>query len=206
MYTPENFEFTDRDEIAAFMARHSFALLIDAGESAPVATHLPLLYDRDRGPLGTLVGHMAKANPQWQRFADGREVLVVFWGPHAYISPSWYASAPNVPTWNYITVHATGRPRLVDDPAAAKALLERMVDTFEAGYEVPWRMDLPANYERGMIQAIQPFEIAVTKLEGKAKLSQNRKPEDAAGAVAGLEAQADPEGLAIAAAMRKVSI
>lgn len=203
MYTPEHFEITDRDEIAAFMARHSFALLVDAGETAPVATHLPLLYDRERGPLGTLVGHMARANPQWKRFADGREVLVVFWGPHAYVSPSWYAGAPNVPTWNYITVHATGRPRLIDDPAAAKTMLERLVDTYEAGFETPWRMDLPPNYERGMIQAIQGFEIEITRLEGKAKLSQNRKAEDHAGAAAGLAAQADPEAQAIAAAMRK---
>jgi transcriptional regulator len=206
MYTPKHFVLEDRAEIARFMARHSFALLIDAAGAMPVASHLPLLYEAERGRLGTLVGHMAKANPQWQRFKDGTEVLVVFWGPHAYVSPSWYASQPNVPTWNYITVHAYGRPRLLPDPAQAKAVLEKMVATYESGFAEPWRLDLPERYEAGMIQGIMAFEIELTRIEGKAKLSQNRKPEDQKAALAGLSAQPDPDSRATAQAMRDFGV
>lgn len=206
MYTPSHFVWEDRDEIARFMARHSFALLIDAAEGVPAATHLPLLYDAGRGPLGTLVGHMAKANPQWQRFKAGPEVLTLFWGPHAYVSPSWYASTPNVPTWNYVTVHAYGRPRLLPDPADAKRILQRLVETYESGLPSPWKMDLPERYEAGMINGIMAFEIELTRIEGKAKLSQNRKPEDQQGALAGLAAQPDADSQATAGLMRAFGV
>ena len=206
MYTPAHFAWEDREQIARFMARHSFALLIDVADGVPVATHLPVLYDADRGPLGTLVGHMAKANPQWERFKDGAEVLVLFWGPHAYVSPSWYRSQPNVPTWNYQTVHAYGRPTLLPDPADARRVLQRLVDTYEGGFETPWKMDLPERYEAGMISGIMAFEIELTRIEGKAKLSQNRKPEDQRGALAGLAGQPDPDSQATAQAMREFGV
>lgn len=206
MYTPAHFVWDDKEAIAAFMARHSFAVLIDVADGVPVATHLPLLYEAGRGPLGTLVGHMAKANPQWERFRSGAEVMVLFWGPHAYVSPSWYAGAPNVPTWNYATVHAYGRPTLMPDPAAARATLQKLVETYEGGFARPWKMELPERYEAGMINGIMAFEIELTRIEGKAKLSQNRKPEDQAGALAGLEAQPDPDSQATAAMMRAFGV
>ena len=131
MYVPKHFDPADPAWCHALMARESFALLVSTGtDGLPFATHLPLLLDADRGPQGTIVGHLARANPHARLLAEGRPTLAVFQGPHAYISPGWYATHPSVPTWNYVAVHATGRPRLVEEPARVTALLARMVATY----------------------------------------------------------------------------
>ena len=106
MYSPGHFQINDPETLTAFMREHSFATIVTHDGAVPHATHMPVLLDPDRGPQGTLVSHMARANPQWKHFADGREVLVIFTGPHAYVSPAWYATTPAVPTWNYTAVHA----------------------------------------------------------------------------------------------------
>jgi len=198
MYVPKHFAEADQARLSAFMARHAFALLTTTDEAGlPFASHLPLLWEPETRRLH---GHMAKANPQWRHFQNGKEALVVFWGPHAYVSPSWYDKHPSVPTWNYATVHAYGRPQLVDGREPAAALLRRLVETYEGGFETPWRMDLPEKYENSMIAAIQPFAIEVTRLEGKFKMSQNRDAGDRANVVAALEAQGG-EAAAVAAIM-----
>ncbi len=202
MYIPKDFAETDGARLAALIEGHGFALLVTSGpDGLPVASHLAFLYDRDRGENGTLLGHMARANPQWKRFRDDAEALVIFWGPHAYVSPSWYEAQPSVPTWNYATVHAYGRPRLVEGGEALRALLARLVEENEAGFESPWRMDLPKAYEDRMIQGIVGFEIEIGRLEGKFKLSQNRDATDRASVARQLRAGGDDDAAGIARLM-----
>ena len=178
MYLPKSFQIEDLAELHGFMRAYNFASLVTQHQGAPFASHLPFLLDAERGPHGTLLAHMARANPQWRDFANTGEVLVIFQGPHAYISPSWYETHPSVPTWNYAVVHASGVPRIVDEHATLRRMLERLVDTHEAGFAQPWRMDLPPDYLDKMMRAVVGFEIEITRLEGKLKLSQNRSEED----------------------------
>src|ERR1700680_4492985 len=112
MYIPERFREDDKAILKTFIREHSFGILVTQGDDAPCATHLPFLYNAERGHYGLLSAHMARANPQWQSFASEREALVIFQGPHAYISPSWYDVAASVPTWNYAAVHVYGIPRV----------------------------------------------------------------------------------------------
>lgn len=199
MYVPRHFQVEDVARCHALMRAESFALLVTIGEDgAPFATHLPVLLDADRGPLGTLRAHVARANPQQAHLGTGRPALVVFQGPHAYVSPSWYASHPSVPTWNYVAVHAYGVPGVLEG-AAARSLLADLVSTYEAGRQPPWRMDaLAPAYVDGMLRGIVAFEIPIDRLEGKVKLSQNRDARDRAGAVAGLRGTGDPLAHAVA--------
>ncbi|MEP7200136.1 MAG: FMN-binding negative transcriptional regulator, partial [Chloroflexota bacterium] len=186
MYIPHQFLVADRAVLFDLMAQFNFATLVTTQDGVPVATHLPFLVKPDAGAHGTLVGHMARANAQWQTFAPDREALVIFQGHHAYISPSWYAEHPSVPTWNYAVVHAYGVPRIVDDYDAVVAILRALVARHEGGFETPWEMNLPDAYQRKMINGIVAFEIALTRLEGKFKLSQNRSAADRRGIVAAL--------------------
>jgi transcriptional regulator len=203
MYVPKHFEASDVAWCHALVRREPFAILVGADPSGvPFATHLPVLLDEAPAPLGTLLGHVARPNPQWQFFAPDRPVLVVFPGPHTYVSPSWYAQHPSVPTWNYAAVHAYGVPRVLEEPVRVRALLERLVHTFEDGRLAPWRMDaLPDSYVDGMMRGIVAFEIPIDRLEGKAKLSQNRPAGDRARVRAALAAEEDPLARAVATLM-----
>jgi len=210
MYVPEAFAVADEAEARRIMREHSFALLVTAAGGTPVATHLPFLYDPEPGPHGTLLCHMARANPQWKVFAkleaEGREALVVFQGPHGYISPSWYEPGPAVPTWNYLAVHAYGSPRIIDDAARAKAHQERLVETYEAGFAAPWSMaGQDEKYIARMLRGIVAFEMPIARLEAKAKISQNRDEADRQGVIAALEASDRPADLELAAAMRRMA-
>lgn len=211
MYVPDAFALDDPQRIAEVIRAHGFAVLVTALDGAPPqVTHLPFLYEPARGPKGTLLAHMARANGQWRDLARlagaGGEALVVFQGPHAYVSPRWYASGPAVPTWNYVAVHAYGTPRLIDDPARVRALLERLVATHEAGATAPWSLkDQDAGYLARMMRAIVAFEVAVTRLEAKAKLSQNRPREDRRRVVVSLSAGGDPLAAEVAAWMRALA-
>lgn len=178
-YIPPAFEETRLDVLHAFMREHSFATLVTTGsDGLPEATHVPLLLDTEPGELGTLTGHLARANRQWERLAAG-EALVLFQGPHAYISPGWYESTPAVPTWNYVVVHARGTARLIEDPPAVRALLSRMVRVYESAFTEPWSDEgLPEDWVTRLQGAIVAFEIEITQLQGKFKLSQNRPAAD----------------------------
>lgn len=203
MYIPKDFAEPDPGRLAALMREASFALLVTAdGEGRPFASHLPLLYEPDEGANGTIYGHMARANPQWRHFEGGHEALAVFWGPHAYVSPSWYATHPSVPTWNYVTVHAYGRPEIVD-AAATRALLERLVAIYEGGFDNPWRLELPENYEAMMLRGIVGFRIPLARLEGKFKLSQNRDAADRANVARELGKAGFDDARAVARLMRE---
>ena len=174
IYVPAAFKEVGRDVLHALIESFSFATLISPDSNDPTITHLPLLLDRTRGEQGTLIGHVARGNPHWRKMQEQPAILAVFHGPHAYVSPSWYGVHPSVPTWNYAVVHARGSARLVQDAASLEAIVRRLVETFENPRAQPWRMDLPEEYQRGMIGGIVGFEIEITELTGKFKLSQNR--------------------------------
>ncbi len=210
MYVPEVFAVADQAEARRMMREHSFALLVTAAGGSPVATHLPFLFDPERGPKGTLLCHMARANPQWKDFAkleaEGHEALVIFQGPHGYVSPNWYGPGPAVPTWNYLAVHAYGSPRIIDDAAEIKAHQERLVEAHEAGFATPWSMaGQDEKYIRRMLRGIVAFEMPITRLEAKAKLSQNKTEDDRRGVVGALETSGRPGDLELAAAMRRAA-
>lgn len=177
MYTPPSFAETDRETLHEVIEQHSFATLVSQAADEPVASHLPLLLDRDHGPHGRLVGHMAKANPQWREAAD-KQVLAIFHGPHAYISPAWYEAANVVPTWNYVAVHAYGVLRLDDNRSRRLEIVRRYVDVYEAAREQPWSLDdAPSDFVDGLLDAIVGFTIDIDRLEGKRKLNQNHDKE-----------------------------
>ena len=203
MYIPKQFQITDTAWCHALMRAQSFAAMITADDAGvPFATHLPILVDPARGPLGTLRGHVARANPHWRYLSAGRPTLVIFAGAHAYVSPSWYATHPSVPTWNYVAVHATGTGALVEDPEPVKTLLADLVRTYESSGPTAWSLEgLPADYLAGMQRGIVAFEIPIERLEGKAKLSQNRDAVDQARTRETLAAADDPLARAVAALM-----
>jgi len=210
MYVPEAFRLSDRELVAEVMRAFDFALLVTAPDGVPQASHLPFLYDPDAGPNGTLHAHMARANPQWQDFAllaeKGQEALVVFQGPHGYISPTWYGEgSPNVPTWNYVAVHAYGLPRVIEAAAEKRALLERLVAVQEASQTPAWSTaGLTEKYMEGMLRGLVAFEIPVARLEAKAKLSQNKARAQFAAATAVVERAEDPLARATGQWMRRV--
>lgn len=207
MYVPNDFALDDPARIAEVLRGYGFAVLISALDGqAPQATHLPFVYEPARGAKGTLVAHMARANPHWRDLAalaeSGDEALVVFQGPHAYVSPSWYAAGPAVPTWNYVAVHAYGAPRLIEDERRVRALLERMVEIHEAGSPAPWALDgEDERYLARMQRGVVAFEIPIERLQAKAKLSQNKSADDRRAVAAALRAGSDPLAAEVAAWM-----
>jgi transcriptional regulator len=198
VYIPNHFRIDDRAVLFDFMARNNFGILITTDHAAPIATHLPFQIDPQRGEHGVLSGHMARANNQWQTFAPDQEALIVFQGPHTYISPSWYQKQPSVPTWNYATVHAYGWPRIIEDDRVTHDSLQGLVDKHEAAFDQPWQMKLPEDYYQRQVKAIVVFEIELTRVEGKFKMSQNRSVEDRSGVVAALERSGDDNSIAVA--------
>ncbi|HVC48091.1 MAG TPA: FMN-binding negative transcriptional regulator [Terracidiphilus sp.] len=176
MYTPRFNQITDRATLLEAMRAYSFAILFGPGaDGPPAATHLPLVV-RDEGPHGLIEGHFARANSHWQVLA-GREMLVVFPGPHAYVSPTLYAEQLSVPTWNYIAIHAYGTLELVEDEPGKLALLHGLIHTHEPAYADQWA-SLPEGYRRTMLAGIVGFRIPIARNEGKFKLSQNRPETD----------------------------
>lgn len=189
MYIPERFREDDKAVLQAFIREHSFGALVTRGEDAPVATHLPFLFDAERSEYGMLSAHMARANPQWREFASGREALVIFSGPHAYVSPSWYDVALSVPTWNYAAVHACGVPRIIEDSQLLYEQLKILIEANEAQFEHPWPFDLPRDYIEKMMHGVVGFTLEITRLEGKFKMSQNRTPAEREKVIAALQGE-----------------
>jgi transcriptional regulator len=202
VYLPPHFTETRPDVLIGHIERHDFGLLVTHGADGIESSQIPFLVER-RGEQIRLQGHLARPNPQVADLAAAAEALAVFTGPHAYISPSWYLAAPAVPTWNYATVHAYGAPRLIDDPEWLRSLLLRLSARHEAREAAPWRMeDLPEPYVQSMLKGIVGVELAVTRLEGKFKLSQNRPAADRPRIVERLEARGDPDSAGVAGLMR----
>ncbi len=199
MYTPRFNQVSDRTLLLEAMRSYSFAILFGPVESAdeapaPVATHLPLLV-KDEGEHGTLLGHFARANAHWSALA-GRETLVVFPGPHSYVTPELYTEPLSVPTWNYIAIHAWGKLALMEDADARIALLEELIEKHDPAYLKRWRV-MPDGFRRTMLAGTVGFSIPIVRIEGKFKLSQNRAPEERCNIQAALAAgSADQQELA----------
>lgn len=200
MYIPTYYQEKDEHKLIEFMEANNFALIINSFNNVPIATHLPFVIEKRENKI-FLVSHMAKANPQWETFAKD-EVLVVFQGPHAYISPKHYEKQQNVPTWNYIAVHAYGKPRIINEPQEVVSLMERTINTFEKDFFKQWK-DLSSEYVNGMLKAIVAFEIEVTKLEGKFKLSQNKTKNEQQNIINSFEKSDDNDIKGIADEMKK---
>jgi len=205
MYIPKLYREDDLPVLHQLMQTYSFATLVTQHDGAPYATHLPLTLCPEQGTYGTLLGHMARANPQWCDFAadSEQEVLVIFQGPHAYVSPSWYTVQPSVPTWNYAAVHAYGVPRLIEDAAELYETLQHLVQTYESPRPQPWTLSGPDDFLRKMMRAIVGFSISISRLEGKYKLSQNRSSEDQTQVIQQLASQPEPLDIAVAALMQQ---
>jgi transcriptional regulator len=187
MYNPAHFAVTDAAALHRIMRSHPLGMLVTATDGGLDANHIPFELDPAAGPHGRLTGHVARANPVWQHCASGTPVLVVFRGAEAYISPNWYPSKHEthrlVPTWNYEVVHAHGRITIRDDEAFVRGVVARLTRRHEATEPRPWKMgDSAPEYIDGMLKAIVGIEIAIDRLEGKSKLSQNREPRDRLGA------------------------
>jgi transcriptional regulator len=203
MYIPNANRVDDREQLLAFMKAHSFATLVSQVDGEPFATHLPILI-RQEGEEIWLSSHLAKANPHWKALQDST-ALIIFQGPHAYISPTLYEKYESVPTWNYIAVHAYGRPELVEveqDPARVEQMLRTMMRTYERSYELQWDQ-LSDTFRQGMLRGVVGFEMLVTRLEGKYKLSQNRSALDRQTVREALANSGDPAIAAIGHAMEQ---
>ena len=198
MYRPPAFDVADLPELHDLITTSGAAQLVSLTPAGLVGSVVPLLLDADRGPHGTLVGHLARANRHWRDVTAGVESMAIFAGPDAYVSPSWYATkratGKVVPTWHYVTVHAYGELVVHDDPAWLEALVRRLTDAQEAERAEPWSVDdAPADFVRAQLRAIVGIELPISRLEGKRKLSQNRPAADIVGVVAGLAAGAPTE-------------
>ena len=199
MYIPSYTRIDDRETINAFIHAYGFATVITNAGGRTFASHLPVLLDE---ASGTLRSHMARANPQWKQFSPEKELLCIFHGPHAYVSPSWYAEQHTVPTWNYAAVHVYGLPRLVDDDNALKRIVTDTTEKYEALMPEPWTLPLSDDELDRMLKAIVGFKIEITSVEAKFKLGQNRSPDDRAGTVRGLENSGHLPSLELAQFMR----
>ena len=205
MYIPNSFAEHDLPTLYAFLDAHPLAALVTDSEPAGLfATHLPLLLDRTAGPVGTLFGHFARANPHCGHVAGGpTNALVIFTGPDAYITPDWYRTKQEtgrvVPTWNYVAVHAYGTLRLRDDPQFLRRHLEALTARHEAGRVRPWGVgDAPEDFIVQQMKAIVGVELTIARLEGKWKMSQNRSAADIDGVIHGLESSTAPRDHTVA--------
>ncbi|HET7657751.1 MAG TPA: FMN-binding negative transcriptional regulator [Bacillales bacterium] len=197
MYVPKHFQVDEKEKLDAFIRSNSFGILFSNTESGPEANHLPFLL-KD----GFLYGHMAKINKQWEGL-DGREVLVVFSGPHAYISPTWYEEKDVVPTWNYAAVHVYGAFTPIHEGEELEWILRESVDFYEASMPQPWKVDTGSDYFKRSLKAIVGFKIAVSRVEGKWKLSQNHSSERREKVVRQLEKYEDDHSRQIAKLMKE---
>ncbi len=206
MYLPAAFHETRIEVMHGLMRSHPLAMLITGGERGLDASPLPFLIHAGEGEFGTLRAHMARANPHWQALQDAPECLVVFQGEQGYVTPSWYptkqATHKVVPTWNYATVHAWGRPRVIEEALWLRQLLEDLTRAQEGRRAQPWNVgEAPADFIEAQMRAIIGIEISIGRIEGKWKMSQNRPAADQAGVVAGLRAGDDVHRNAVMAEM-----
>jgi transcriptional regulator len=201
MYIPAAFVETDLTRLHDFIEQNSFGLLVSQVDGLPFATHLPFLLERTTGPHGTLIGHMARANPQWREAGD-QTALAIFSGPHTYVSPTWYEAEQVVPTWNYTAVHAYGRPQLIEDRDALREIVQRMVRFYEQSMPQPWSFNGSGTFADRLLTQIVGFRIVIKKIEGKWKLNQNHPAERREKVVRALEERDDENSQAIASLMR----
>jgi transcriptional regulator len=203
VYLPSHHEETDLTVLHQAIEAHPLGTWATLGDGELLVNHVPFLLDRTRGPFGTLRAHVARANPVWRELSTSIDSVVAFAGPAAYVTPSWYAAKREhgrvVPTWNYVVVHAHGRPRVIEDRDWLRALVGDLTDRHENGRAQPWRVeDAPANFVEQLCAAIVGIEMPIARLVGKWKVSQNRPEADRRGVAAGLREQGDDASRAMA--------
>lgn len=191
MYTPKYHALTDIAEMQSHIDQYALGSWVCTAESRLVANHIPFVLDRQHGHHGRLLGHVSRANPVWRALTNGAPSVVMLMGPNAYITPAWYPNKQThgkvVPTWNYVTVHAHGVARAVEEPERILSMLNRLTDAQEAGRSKRWRVsDAPADYLEQKLRAIIGIEITIDHLEGRLKVSQDEEREDRLGTVEGL--------------------
>jgi transcriptional regulator len=207
MYTPSHFALNDVPAMHAMIRASGLATLVSLTQDGLVATHLPLLLDPDPAPYGTLIGHIARGNPHGRLADPAVRTMAIFQGPDGYVSPAWYEAKKQtgkvVPTWNYVAIHAYGTLEVFEEPDRLLALVTRLTDRQEAGRSDPWAVsDAPAAFISTMLKGFIGLSLPIVRLEGKAKLSQNRPPADQARVAAGLRAEGRD---ALADAMARVA-
>ncbi|HEX6801616.1 MAG TPA: FMN-binding negative transcriptional regulator [Candidatus Binatia bacterium] len=210
MYLPGHFEETRIDILHQLIRARPLATIVTLGSAGLNANHIPFELSAEPAPLGTLRGHVARANPLWRDFSENIDALIIFHGPQAYVSPSWYptkqATGEVVPTYNYIVVHAYGRLQIIDDPRWLRGLVTHLTERFEAARAEPWHVtDAPDGFIENQLRAIVGIEIVISKLLGKWKASQNRPVADREGVVKGLSESNDADCLALAELVRERS-
>lgn len=208
MYVSRHHQLNDREAIFTLMASYPLGAWVCAGKSGLVANHVPFYLDRNKGPYGTLIGHVSRANDVWRELSAGTPSVVMFQGPQAYITPGWYpgkvAHGKVVPTWNYAVAHAHGVARAIEDRDWILDMLNRLTSVHEAGQPVPWRVgDAPADYIDKLLRAIVGIEIPIDRLEGKLKASQDEDLQDRLGTVTGLQQGPNDADRSMAALVRK---
>jgi transcriptional regulator len=210
MYMPTHFEETRLEVLHELISAHPLATVVTLSAGGINANHVPLHLCPDQGPFGALRGHVARSNPMWSDRVPDVETLAIFHGADDYVSPSWYPTKREhgkvVPTWNYAVVHAYGTLRVINDPVWLRALLEALVSRHEARSTVPWSVsDAPGEFVERMIQSIVGFEIVITRLNGKWKVSQNQPAENRAGVIDGLRQRGGEDALQVAQWVEEVS-
>lgn len=191
MYTPKYHALTNVAAMRAHIAEYPLGAWVCMAQSQLMANHIPFVLDVQHGAHGRLLGHVSRANPVWRQLADGAPSVVMFMGPHAYITPSWYPGKHQhgkvIPTWNYVTVHAHGMARAIEDTEWILDVINRLTDAQESRRDTPWRVsDAPAAYIDQMLKAVVGIEIKIERLEGRLKVSQDEDKQDRLGAVEGL--------------------
>ena len=200
MYVPALFKEDRVPVLHEAIRKYGFGTLVTLSEQEMEASHLPMLLDPEPAPFGTLLGHLARANPQWQRVKPGLEALAIFLGPNTYVTPSWYPTKQQtgkvVPTWNYLAIHVYGSISFFEDAAELRDHVSKMTGMHETPRAAPWAVsDAPADFVDQMVRAIVGFRLTITRLEGKWKMSQNRPRQDVSGVLEGL-AREDGEAAA----------
>lgn len=207
MYTPAHFSANDKDlQIRKLIEQNGFATLLSFPDNAPVfINHLPIIFSSTPGYEKIIIGHMAKRNPQWMHFKKNPNATLIIQGPHTYITPTWYKSGRDVPTWNYAVAHLHGKIQLVENFTDQVEILKQLTKFYEAPSPSPWEFELPEDLldESALTSAIISFQFHTEKIEAKFKLSQNRPAEDRQGVMDGLSARTDDQSLAIRRLMQE---
>lgn len=188
MYTPSSFKEENPDILFDLIEEHNFGIIFSQHEDHPEATHLPFLVHREKGKHGTLIAHFAKANKHWKKIDESKDVLVVFQGPHSYISPAWYVNRAEVPTWNYATVHVFGKPKIIEDVAELNKMVKELTYFHENQENTGWKLnEVPEKDYNTDLKAIVGLEIVISKIEGKFKFNQNKSDKDQESVIAKME-------------------
>ena len=206
MYNPQSFQVDDKDSLFRFMRRFDFATVVTRASAGLDVSHVPVVVRAD-GPQVRIVGHLARANHHYKSMDGKNEGVVVFQGPHSYVSPSWYTDSPAVPTWNYAVVHAHGVFRAIDDRLFCEEVVAALLAKYEAPREKPWeRASVPPEYYDKLMRAVVGFEMVVERMDGKFKLGQNRSSEDQHGMLDGLQQDGSPEATGLYDFMMEIGV